>query len=72
MPYVVQSVTLKRSRFTKGEAYTWVRDHGYKATKVDVTPHFFRFRQQDPERFRGGRFRTIDLGDVGTLSLVYY
>ena len=72
MPYTVQSVTLRRAKFTKGEAYDWARTHGYTTRKIDVTPQFYRFRQQDPERFRGGRFRTIDLGDVGHLIVVYY
>lgn len=72
MPYVVQSVSLRRDTFSKGDAFKWVRDHGYKATKVDVSPHFYRFRQQDPERFRGARFRTIDLGHDGHLILAYF
>jgi hypothetical protein len=70
--YVVQSVSLRRDRFSKGEAFKWVRDHGYKADKVDVGPHFFRFRQQDPERMHGGRFRTLDIGDKGHLIVVYF
>ena len=72
MPYVVQSVTLRRSKFTKGEAFQWVRDHGYKATKVDITPEFYRFRQVDPARLHGTRFRTIDLGADGHLILSYF
>jgi hypothetical protein len=71
VPYVVQSVSLKRSKFTKDAALKWVRDHGYSARKIDVTPHLFRFRQVDPERVQGGRFRTIDLGEVGMLTIVY-
>jgi hypothetical protein len=72
MPYAVQSVTLRRSKFSKGDAFAWVRDHGYKATKVDITPTFYRFRQMDPERLHGARVRTIDLGDVGHLLLAYF
>ena len=70
--YLVQSVLLRRSTFSKGDAFAWVRDHGYSASKVDITPEFYRFRQADPERFHGGRFRTVDLGDVGNLILVYF
>ena len=72
MPHLIQSVQLRRDKFSKGEAFAWVRSHGYKANKVDITPHFYRFRQVDPERLRGGRFRTIDFGDVGHGTLVYY
>ena len=72
MPYVVQSVTLRRRAFSKGDAFKWIHDHGYKSSKVDVTPEFYRFRQVDPERLHGTRFRTIDLGDVGHLILSYF
>lgn len=70
--YIVQSVSLRRSKFSKGDAFAWVRDHGYSASKVDIGPQVFRFRQVDPERLQGGRFRTLDLGEVGTLTLVYF
>jgi hypothetical protein len=70
--YIVQSVSLRRSSFSKGDAFAWVRDHGYSASKVDISPHFYRFRQADPERFHGAHFRTIDLGEVGHLILAYF
>lgn len=70
--YVVQSVTLRREKFGKGEAFKWVRDHGYKADKVDVTPHYYRFRQVDPARLHGGRFRSISLGHDGHLIVFYH
>lgn len=69
--YVVQSLSLRRDKFSKGEAFAWVRKHGYKADKVDVGPHFYRFRQVNPERLAGGRFRTIALGDVAHMTVVY-
>lgn len=70
--YIIQSIAIRRSKMTKGEAFKWIRDHGYKADKVDVGPNFFRFRQVDPERLRGGRFRTIDFGDIAHATIVYY
>jgi hypothetical protein len=72
MTYVVQSITLRRDAFSKDEAFRWVRDHGYTAPKVDVTPGFFRFRQVDPERLHGARFRTISLGHEGHMILAYF
>jgi len=72
MKYVIQSLALRRDHFTKEEAYRWVRSHGYKADKIDVGPNFFRFRQVDPERLRGGRFRTIDFGKVAHATIVYF
>lgn len=70
--YVVQSIQLRTDKFSKGEAFAWIREHGYKATKVDIGPHFYRFRQVDPERLKGGRFRTVDFGTVGHATLVYF
>lgn len=72
MTYVVQSVQLRRDAMSKGEAFDWIRKHGYKAEKVDITPHFYRFRQHDPHRFHGGRFRQIMLGKIGELTVVYF
>lgn len=70
--YVVQSVQLRRDKFSKGEAYKWVREHGFSANKIDVSPHFYRFRQQDPDRLQGGRFRQIKFGDVAEATIVYF
>jgi hypothetical protein len=73
MSYVVQNVSLRRSKFSKGEAMAWVRDHNYRPIKeVHVTPNFFQFRLVDPDRIKGARFRTVDLGDVGHLILAYF
>lgn len=71
MSYAVQSVQLRRSKFSKGEAFAWIRKHGYKAEKVDITPDFFRFRQIDPSRLHGFRFRTVEIGNDGYLTMVY-
>lgn len=72
MSYVVQNVSLRRDTFTKGEAISWIRSHGYKPIKpVDVSPNFFRFRLVDPDRIKGARFRTIDLGTAGHMILAY-
>ena len=70
--YVIQSVAVRRDKMNKGEAFQWIRDHGYKADKVDVTPEFFRFRQMDPDRLRAGRFRTVEFGDVALATIVYF
>ena len=71
MSYTVQSVLLKRDKFSKGEAFKWVRDHGYKASKVDVTPQYFRFRQVPVSDAIGVRYRAIPLGNDGYLNMLY-
>ena len=46
--HVVQSVLLKRDKFSRKEAFDWIRAHGYKADKVDMTSEYYRFRQHEP------------------------
>lgn len=70
--YIIQCVCLRKDKFTKEEAINWIREHGYSATKMDVTPELYRFRQVDPDRLRGGQFRTVGLGDVGFLIIAYF
>jgi len=73
MTYVVQNVSLRRSKFSKGEAIAWIRSHHYRPLKeVHVTPNFYQFRLVDPDRIKGARFRTIDLGTDGHLILAYF
>ena len=72
MSYVVQNISLRRDRFSKGEAIDWIRKHHYHPIKeVHVSPHFFQFRLVDPDRIKGARFRTIDLGKDGHMILAY-
>jgi hypothetical protein len=56
----IQSVLIKRRQGKKvanlGKIKAWIRRQGWKAG-VDVTPNYYRFRQQPPRRFR--RFRTV-------------
>lgn len=71
--YVVQSVLLKRDKMTRHEADRWIHEHGYKLTQPDVTHEFYRYRQVAPSRLQGTgvRFRTIKIGDIGDLIVVY-
>ena len=58
--YVVQSVAFYKSEMTMKEAVNFLRRHGYKSEKVDITPNLYRFRQVDPHPLetKGYRFRT--------------
>jgi hypothetical protein len=59
---VVQSVLVSRHFMGSArEAAAWVRKHKFRATKVDTTENFHRFRQFDPSMFVPGTFRTIVL-----------
>jgi len=70
--YLVQSVILRKDKFSKGEAFKWVRDHDYSVRYgVDITPEYYRFRQVPPERLQGFRIRSIPLGDDGYILVAY-
>ena len=49
----VQSVLVPRSLYKReSSAAAWVRRHGWKVLKVDVTTNFYRFRQLPPPKRR--------------------
>jgi hypothetical protein len=53
----VQSVIFDKLKWTAAAAQGWLRDHGFISPKVDEGATFWRFRQQDPRRYR--EFRTV-------------
>ena len=57
----VQTVVLSHQFFNERQALSWVRRHGFVATKIDDTPNNYRFRQKPPTHFQEGSFRTIRL-----------
>ena len=72
MGYIIQSILLRRDKFSKGGAYEWMREHHYPIHKIDIGPSFYHFRLHDPDRLHGGQFRTIHLGDKGEMRIVYF
>ena len=75
VPKTVGSMTVQSilvpATWSKQEAQTWLKKHGYK-TKLDARPHgwFWRARQINPERFQKGSFRTIRFGANGIEAVV--
>lgn len=69
--YIVQSVILKKEHFTQREAEQWIRKNNYKLTKPDITQHYYRFRQMDPNVLHNYRFREVPLGKDGYLVMAY-
>lgn len=66
-PMNVQSVLVPAS-WKAETALAWVEDHGFSAKKVDTTARFYRFRQQDPGKFKV--LRTVSFGDSGVKAVV--
>ena len=68
--YVVQSLILSKERFSTVEsAVAWIEDNGFTVRKIDETKESFRFRQEEPNGFQDGSFRTIEL-DEGVKGVV--
>lgn len=47
----VQSVLIPRT-FTQINAIAWLEAHGYKNKKIDITDDYYRFRQEEPIKFK--------------------
>jgi hypothetical protein len=61
---VVQTLILSKSKFKSSkDAKKWVKNHGFKSSKIDETSGSYRFRQIDPGRFDKDTFRTITITD---------
>lgn len=60
----VQTVLFDKSKWSVNQAKTWLKDHDMHSGKVDDPEggEFIRFRQQNPEDFQKGSFRTISPG----------
>jgi len=67
--YIIQSIILRKDRFTQREAEQWIRQHGYKLTNPDITRDFYRFRQQTP--LPNVHYRTVELGKDGEMIIGY-
>lgn len=73
MGYVIQSILLSRDKFTKPEAFDWMRDHKYPVHhSVEISPRYFHYRLHDPARLKGAKFYTIRLGSIGEARIAYY
>tara|TARA_R110002012_G_scaffold302459_1_gene503373 strand:+ start:69 stop:302 length:234 start_codon:yes stop_codon:yes gene_type:complete len=56
----VQSVIIKKT-MGRAKANKWIREHGFKIGRVDITKTLFRFRQQEPNTFDQKSFRFKDV-----------
>ena len=57
----VQSLILSKIHFDRIGAINWVVDNGHRARKIDENEQSYRFRQEEPDDFVDGSFRTIEL-----------
>ena len=60
----VQSIVFNKSLFSKNEAIVWLKTHEYKYGGVDEKENSWRFRQEDPEKYKRIISKKIDRGIV--------
>ena len=51
----IQSVLISRQYYTKPKAIEWIINHNFKYYKLDVTQHYYRFRQFTPLEYKSHR-----------------
>lgn len=59
----IQTLIFSKDNFKKSDAVTWVHKHNFHGTEVDETGTSYRYRQQNPRKFREDSFRTITIKD---------
>ena len=73
--YVVQSVIFSKDKWTTPKAKAWLRQHSYKAPKVDKKEEHLRFRQLEPdyvEKEGYTEYRTKPLDETGISLILAY
>ncbi|MCS7318233.1 MAG: hypothetical protein NZZ41_08025 [Candidatus Dojkabacteria bacterium] len=53
----IQSILFKKDYYTKKDAISWLKSHGFKYNKIDVTEDFYRARQFQPRKNK--KYRTL-------------
>lgn len=57
----VQTLLFPLGVWSRKDAASWAKRHGFRASKPDVTDNYIRLRQTDPVMFQPKSFRTISL-----------
>jgi len=58
----VQSLVFSKTKFNRSSARTWAKNHGYKASKVEVTKNSIKLRQLPPGRYVGFQTKQLTKG----------
>lgn len=54
----VQSLLLSKEMFSLAQARRWLKEHNFKVPQPDSRGQYWRFRQEDPQKF--SQIRTVD------------
>ena len=52
----IQSVIFSKDKWSLEDAEKWLKDNGYKYSKMDEKEKTYRFRQEDPKLFKFFRY----------------
>ncbi len=58
----IQSVLISKRYFQLPDAIEWVIRHNFKHYKLDITPHYYRFRQFNPNKYKSHRTTELTTG----------
>lgn len=60
----IQTLVFDKARFKRStSAIRWAKENDFDYSKIDTKENTYRIRQQEPEVFQEGSFRTIELTD---------
>ena len=69
---MIQSVVFYKTEMTMKEALAFLRRHGYRTDKLDITPNTYRFRQADPDVLERRHYRFRTRGFPGGFFVLAY
>jgi len=71
---IVQSVIFSVLNFNVQDSTKWLKKHGFKYNKLDITDNFFRYRQENPEKLKKKGYTTIRTKDLnnGVELIIFY
>jgi len=73
--HLVQSVVFHKDKFTISTAKKWLKENGYKCSKVDEEPNTIRFRQISPITIKNQgytEYHNKTLGNSGIILVIAY
>jgi hypothetical protein len=59
----LQTILIPRT-FPIDQAVEWVTKSGNVVKKIDMTPHYYRFRQRAPKRYKSFKSKKFDNGVI--------
>lgn len=70
----IQSVIFSVMKFNVQDSTEWLKNHGFKYNKVDLTDNYIRYRQENPEKLKKQGYTTVKTKDLnnGVEFIIFY